>query len=71
LIWECLSQLLNNPSAGRMLCHIEMQEAPTIVTDDEKTVAHAERDGRDGEEVHRGDCFSMVAQETEPALGGL
>lgn len=63
--------LLNNLSAGRMLCHIEMQDAPTIVADDEKAVEHTERDGRDGEEVHHGDCFSMVAQETEPALGGL
>jgi hypothetical protein len=54
-----------------MLYHIETQDAPTIVADDEKTLEHAERDARDGEEVHRGDCCSIVAQETESALGGL
>ena len=47
---------------------IEVQDAPTIVADDEKGVQHAAGDRGDGEKVHRGDGFSMVAQETEPTL---
>src|SRR5437016_14642131 len=34
-------------------------------------VEHTERDGRDGEEVHGRDGFSMVSQKDEPTFGGL
>src|SRR5260370_41823293 len=40
--WKCFSQLLDDPRACRMLCDIEMQDAPTIVTDDEKAIERAE-----------------------------
>ena len=36
--WKCFSQLLNDPHACRMLCDIEVQDAPTIVTDDEEAI---------------------------------
>src|SRR6202008_4445589 len=52
--WKCFSQLLDDPRAGRMLCDIEVQYAPTIVTDDEEAIEHAEGDRRNSEEVHRG-----------------
>jgi hypothetical protein len=42
--WKCFSQLLHDPRAGRMLCDIEVQDTPTVVTDDEKTI---ERGGGD------------------------
>jgi hypothetical protein len=29
-----------------------MQDTPPIVVDDEKTVKHTERDGRDGEQIY-------------------
>src|SRR5882762_3868763 len=41
---KCFSQLLDDPRACRMLCDIEVQDAPTIVTDDEKAIEHAEGD---------------------------
>src|SRR5712664_3362043 len=47
--WKCFSQLLDDPRACRMLCDIEMQEAPTIVTDDEKAIEQAEGDCRNTE----------------------
>src|SRR3989475_7480381 len=50
--WKCFSQLLHDPQACRMLGDIEVQDAPTIVTDDEKTIKGAERDRRNREEVH-------------------
>jgi hypothetical protein len=43
-----------------MLCDIEMQDAPTIVTDDEKAIEHTERDRWHGEEVHRGNRFPVI-----------
>src|SRR6202022_2066495 len=36
--WKCFSQLLDDPRACRMLCDIEVQDAPTIMTDDEKAI---------------------------------
>jgi hypothetical protein len=36
-----------------MLCDIEVQDTPTVVTDDEKAIERAEGDRRNSEEVHR------------------
>jgi hypothetical protein len=38
---------------------------------DKEAVEHTEGDGRDGEEVHGRDGFSMVSQKDEPTFGGL
>src|SRR5260221_11320158 len=69
--WKCFSQLLDDPRACRMLCDIEVQDAPTIVTDDEKAIEHAEGDRRNGEEVHRGNRFPVITEKGKPALGRL
>ncbi len=66
--WKRFSQLLDNPQACRMLCDIEMQDAPTIVTDDEKAIEPAEGDRRNSEEVHRGNRFSVIAEKGKAAL---
>jgi len=66
---ERLPQLLDNPHTLRMLRDIEVQNTPTIVTDQEKTIQHTESDRWDREEVHRCDGFSMVTQKGEPTLG--
>ena len=47
---------------------IEVQDAPTIVADDEKAIENAERDRWDGEEIHRSNGFPMVVQKRKPAL---
>ena len=69
LIRKGFSQRLYNPQALGMPRDVEMQNAPTIVADDEEAIEDAERDRRNGEEVHRGDSFPVVAQKGEPALG--
>src|ERR1700747_1524111 len=38
---KCFSQLLDDPRACRMLCDIEVPDAPTIVHDDEKAIERA------------------------------
>ena len=68
---ECLPQLLYNPQAGGMPSHVEIWDTPPIVADDEEAVEHAERYSGDGEEVHRSDGFSMIAQKGEPTFGRL
>src|SRR5882762_581291 len=69
--WKCFSQLLDDPQARRMLCDIEMQDAPTIVTDDEKAIEHAEVDRRNSEEVHRSNRFPVITEKGKPAPGRL
>jgi hypothetical protein len=46
-----------------------MQDAPTIVADDEEAVEHTERNRWHGEEVHRRNRFPMVSKEGEPTFG--
>src|ERR1700731_1408053 len=69
--WKCFSQLLDDPRACRMLCNIEVQDAPTIVTDDEKAIEHAEGDRRSREEVHRGNRFPVITKKGKPVLDWL
>jgi hypothetical protein len=54
-----------------MLCDIEVQDTPTIVTDDEKAIEHAEGDRRNSEEVHRGNRFPVITEKGKPARGRL
>src|SRR6266853_1630638 len=54
-----------------MLCDIEVQDAPTVVTDDEEAIERAEGDRRNGEEVHRGNRFPVITEKGKPAPGWL
>ena len=54
-----------------MLCDIEVQDTPTIVTDDEKAIERAKGDRRNREEVHRGNRFPVITEKGKPALGWL
>src|ERR1700751_2138565 len=69
--WKCFSQLLDDPRACGTLCDIEVQDATTIVTDDEKAIERAEGDRRNREEVHRGNRFAVIAEKGNPAPGRL
>src|ERR1700720_4021277 len=69
--WKCFSQLLHDPRACRMLCDIEVQDTPTVVTDDEKAIERAEGDRRNSEEVHRGNRFPVITEKGKPALSRL
>src|ERR1700730_7144804 len=52
-----------------MVCDIAMQDATTIVADDEEEAEHTERNRGHGEEVHRRNRLPMVAKEGEPPFG--
>ena len=52
-----------------MLRDVDVQDASTIVADDEETIEHAERDRWHREEIHGGNRFPMVSKEGQPALG--
>jgi hypothetical protein len=48
--------------------HIEVKDAPPIMRNDEEAEENAEVERRHGEEVHRGNCFTVVAKERRPTL---
>src|SRR5215469_434173 len=48
--------------------HVEMQDLPPVVADDEKAVQNTERERWDGEEVHRRNGLAMVSEERQPSL---
>ena len=52
-----------------MLGDVAVQDAPTIMADDEKAIKHAESDSRNGEEIHGRNSFPVVAQKGLPAFG--
>ena len=54
-----------------MLCDIEVQDRPTVVTHDEKAIERAEGDRRNSEEVHRGNRFPVIAEKGKPAPSRL
>src|ERR1700692_1801741 len=54
-----------------MLGDIEVQDTPTVVTDDEKAIERAEGDRRNREEVHRGNRFPVITEKGKPAPGRL
>jgi hypothetical protein len=45
-----------------MLCDVEVQYPPSVVSDGEKTVENAEPHGVHCEEIHRGNRFPMIAK---------
>src|SRR5260370_33188013 len=51
---KCLAQLLDDPTSSRMLRAFNVQDASTLMRDDEEAVEHAEADLRHSEEFHGG-----------------
>jgi hypothetical protein len=70
LIREGFAHLLDNPDAGRIWRDIEVQNASSVVADDEEVVEYVECKCRDREEIHRGDGFSVITQKGQPTFAG-
>jgi hypothetical protein len=49
--------------------NIEVEDAPTVVADDEEAIQEVEGEGRNGEEVHGRDGFAMISKKWPPTLG--
>ena len=60
LEWKCFPQLLDDPTARRVLREVEVQDPPAIMADHEEAMEDAEGDRRDREEIHRRDGFPMT-----------
>src|ERR1700675_1787960 len=49
-----------------MACDVEVQDAPAIMANYEEAVEKTEGDRRNGEEIHGGDGFAMMAEKSQP-----
>src|SRR5215468_4112243 len=65
------TQLLHHPLGCRVSRHIEVQDLPASMLDDEETMQQSERHRWYGEEVERNDHLAMILQEGQPALAGI
>lgn len=55
-----LAKLLRDPGRGRMLGYADVEHGAACVVDYEEDVEDAERRGRNGEEVHRGEDLTVI-----------
>lgn len=51
-----------------MVGNIEMDDLPPAVFDDKETVQDSKGESRYGEEIHSGNGFTMITQESSPEL---
>lgn len=65
---ERFPQLLYDPFTGGMLCAIEMDDLPAIMTDQEQAILNVEVCRHDREEIHPGDALMVILQECPPTL---
>src|SRR5262250_2234674 len=65
---EGFSQLLTRPLSGWMATHVEVKNAPTIMSQDQKHVEYLETDGGDREEINGDDLQEVVLEESAPGL---
>jgi len=68
VVRKCLAQLLNHPGTVWMSGHVAVKDTSPGMRNDEEAVENTEGERRHGEEIHRGNCFTMVAQERRPSL---
>jgi hypothetical protein len=63
---KCLGDLAGEPTCGRMLGDIQMQNLPSRVAEDNAHVQQAKRGGDDHKHIDGGDAVHLIAQEGPP-----
>src|ERR1700758_126324 len=67
---EGLAQLLSGPLRGRVPGHVAVENAPTVMGQNQKDVKHLETEGGHGEEVDGDQLGAVIVQEGPPGLRG-
>ena len=60
VVWEGVDDLLGCPHRRGMLGHVEVDDAPAVVGEDDKDEEHSQARGGHGEEVERDEVAGMV-----------
>jgi hypothetical protein len=66
-----LTQLLDDPLRSRVSGHVEMQNLPPSVLDDEEAVQHLECQSRYGEKVERSDHLLVIGEEGQETFAWI
>src|ERR1022692_5236225 len=68
IVRERLAQLLVNPDTARVPCHIEMKNAPPIMSNDEEAVKYVKSQRGHSEEIHCRNRLTMGIQKCKQSL---
>jgi hypothetical protein len=71
LVREGVHELLSRPGGSGMRGHVEVNDPPAMVSEDDKDEEDAEASGLHGEEIDRDQVADMVREERPPGLRGL
>ena len=69
VVRERVDDLLSGPVGGRVFGHVEVDDPPAVVGEDDKDEEDAEASGRDGEEIDRDQVVDVVREERPMAYG--
>ncbi len=69
--WERFENLTSRPFGVRIIRHVDVEDSPAIMRQDDENVVKLERQRRDHEEVARGGHVHVVADESPPPLRGI
>jgi hypothetical protein len=69
VIGEGVGDLLGGPLGIGMFGHVEVNELPPVMAEDDEDIEDAEGGGGDGEEVAGSDVGDVVGQKGPPGLG--
>ena len=68
VVWEGIDELLGGPGGGGMLGHVEVEDAPAVVGEDDQDEEDTQASRGNGDEVDRDEVADMVGQEHSPSL---
>ena len=68
--WECLEHLTQRPGRPWIRGDVEVDDSPTVVTQDHEAIQKPEECRRDDDEVTSGSGLHVVLQEDHPSLTG-
>src|SRR5665213_124587 len=63
---ERLGQLAPDPFSCRVCCDVNPDQVPTTRADDDEGIEQVETNGRDNEQIHGGDIWGMIVEESAP-----
>jgi hypothetical protein len=69
VLWKGLAELLGGPRRGRMRGHRDVDDAPTVMGQDDQHEQQSIRHGGHDEEVRSHDLPDMIRQKRPPRLG--
>ena len=70
VVREGVHDLLGGPVGGGVLGHVEVDNAPTMVSEHDENEEHAQARGGHGEEIEGDQVPDMVGEESPPVWGG-